>query len=75
MSKENPKIYQEIKWKDAWKQEEKECEVRLKYRRRGRKILPDSYNLDLRRVDGRNRNWKRFRKNQWKPTNTVDEYE
>lgn len=64
MSKENPKITQELKWKDAWIEEENEFDI--KYRKRTRKELPDPWVWDPVREDWKNRNWKRFRKTQWK---------
>lgn len=65
MSKENPRVTQELRWKDAWNDEENEF-ARIKYRRRGRKVLPDPWIWDTVREDRRDRNWKRYRRNQWK---------
>jgi len=64
MSKENLGIIQEVRWKDAWKEDECEYQVVIKYRKRGRSAL--LYPWDDYRLDKYNRNWKRYRYNQWK---------
>ena len=61
MSGWNPRVMQELRWKDAWNDEEE----KISYRRRPRKIL--YFNVDWEWVATRStRNWKSFRKFQWK---------
>lgn len=56
------RTFQERKWANAWDDEDFEIKVR---KPRNASNLPNSWN-DIVRTDFENRNWKRYRKHQWK---------